>query len=150
MNYFELDLFKTILFFRYNLFYKLENIRCWVAGESLTRLILNLPKINYDVYFPDKENYEKAKKIFYDERFNFVETFYEKPDKTVESFELTIFMFAIDNGELFYAKDFAVNDLLNKKLVINNYNNLEQTFQKALFYLKNGFRFNYNSIIKIL
>ena len=101
---------------------KNEKITCWVAGGAVRDYFMGVViHTDYDLFFPNKLNYDKAYsylndvggeikwesangcKIVYKNRtFDLVKKFFDDPQSTIEAFDYTVSMFAVDTKSLFW------------------------------------------------
>jgi hypothetical protein len=136
-----------------------NNITCWVAGGSVRDYFLGLPvKTDIDIFFPDEENYEKAKnflinneaqtvfennngcKISYNKStYDLVKKYFENPQSTIDAFDFTVSQFAVDIKMVYHGESSFI-DLARKQLIINKITYPASTIKRAFRYYEKGFR----------
>lgn len=135
-----------------------NGINCWIAGGVLRDYFIEKPlNSDCDIFFPNIEEYNKAKKYFLSKgygviwesnngmkvnnkgkTFDLVKIFAKSPLDTVARFDFTISMLATDGKDIFYGKN-ALKDLQDRKLVINTVVNPLSTLKRVLKHYKKGF-----------
>jgi len=134
------------------------NINCWIAGGALRDYFSGV-KINtdYDLFFPNEIEFEKAKvyfkskestikwesdngmKIVYnDKTFDLVKKFFPTPKETIDAFDFTVSMFAVDTENVYYGETTFI-DLSKRQLIINKITYPASTMSRAFRYYKKGF-----------
>jgi hypothetical protein len=134
------------------------NIKCWVAGGVLRDYFMGIPmKTDYDLFFPDQIEYEKTAmyfrvknavivwesengmKVEYSGRvYDLVKKFFPTPVDTINNFDFTVCMFAVDGKEIYHGETTFI-DLAKRQLIINNLNYPASTMRRAFRYYKKGF-----------
>jgi len=137
---------------------KEANIKCWLAGGALRDYFMGIPvKTDYDMFFPNEIEYEKARtyfkakdceikwesdngcKIKYKDRtYDLVKKFFADPQTTIEAFDFTVSMFAVDNEKIYYGETTFI-DLAKRQLMINKITYPASTMSRAFRYYKKGF-----------
>ena len=133
-------------------------IKCWIAGGALRDYFMAVKIItDYDLFFPNEIEYEKAKtffktknaevkwesdngmKIKYNDRtFDLVKKYFENPQMTIDAFDFTVSMFAVDNDKIYYGESSFI-DLAKRQLMINKITYPASTMSRAFRYYKKGF-----------
>jgi hypothetical protein len=137
---------------------KEANINCWIAGGALRDYFAGV-KVNtdYDLFFPNEIEYEKARtyfkakecfikwesnngiKIVYNGKtFDLVKKFFASPKETINAFDFTVSMLAVDSGNLYYGET-TFMDLAKRQLMINKITYPASTMSRAFRYYKKGF-----------
>lgn len=137
---------------------KNENINCWLAGGALRDYFAGV-KVNtdYDLFFPNEIEYEKANvyfkskgcvikwesengmKIIYNGKtFDLVKKFFGTPKETIDAFDFTVSMFAVDTENVYYGETTFI-DLARRQLMINKITYPASTMSRAFRYYKKGF-----------
>ena len=134
------------------------NINCWLAGGALRDYFMGVPvKTDYDMFFPNEIEYEKARtyfkakdceikwesdngcKIKYkDCTYDLVKKFFADPQTTIEAFDFTVSMFAVDTENVYYGET-TFMDLAKRQLMINKITYPASTMSRAFRYYKKGF-----------
>lgn len=137
---------------------KKENIICWVAGGILRDFFSNIPlTTDIDVFFPNEsefnkiENYFKSKNcelVYNNENtvrykyknryFDLVKKYFPTPKETINQFDFTVSMFAVDYENVYYGET-SFMDLAKKQIIINKITYPESTLFRLLKYYKKGF-----------
>lgn len=137
---------------------KEANINCWVAGGALRDYFAGVKVItDYDLFFPNENEYEKAKayfkakecavkwesnngmKIVYnDKTFDLVKKFFASPKETINAFDFTVSMIAVDTETVYYGET-TFMDLAKRQLMINKITYPASTLRRAFHYYKKGF-----------
>jgi hypothetical protein len=133
-------------------------IKTWMAGGALRDYFM-ATKIttDYDMFFPNDIEYEKAKTFFktkgaeikwesdngmkvkYNGRiFDLVKKFFESPQSTIDAFDFTVSMFAVDFERVYYGETTFI-DLAKRQLMINKITYPASTLSRAFRYYKKGF-----------
>ena len=138
---------------------KEANIKCWLAGGALRDYFMGVPvKTDYDVFFPNEAEYKKAREYFeandcdvkwesdngckmkYKERtYDLVKKFFADPQTTIEAFDFTVSMFAVDNENIYYGETTFI-DLAKRQLMINKITYPASSMSRAFRYYTKGFR----------
>ena len=137
---------------------KEANIKCWLAGGALRDYFMGVPvKTDYDMFFPNEIEYEKARtyfkakdceikwesdngcKIKYkDCTYDLVKKFFADPQTTIEAFDFTVSMFAVDNEKIYHGETTFI-DLAKRQLMINKITYPASSMSRAFRYYKKGF-----------
>ena len=137
---------------------KEANIKCWLAGGALRDYFMGVPvKTDYDMFFPNEIEYEKARtyfkakdceikwesdngcKIKYkDCTYDLVKKFFADPQTTIEAFDFTVSMLAVDTENVYYGET-TFMDLAKRQLMINKITYPASTMSRAFRYYKKGF-----------
>ncbi len=133
-------------------------VKCWIAGGALRDYFAGV-KINtdYDLFFPDEQNYEKAVAFFKDKdaeikwesengmkvkherrTFDLIKKFFPTPQSTIDSFDFTVSMFAVDTERVYYGESSFI-DLAKRQLMVNKITFPASTLSRAFRYYKKGF-----------
>lgn len=133
-------------------------IKCWIAGGSLRDYFMAVKiTTDYDLFFPNEVEYEKAKlffkkadaeikwesdngmKVKYNKRtFDLVKKYFESPQITIDAFDFTISMIAVDNEKVYHGVTTFI-DLAKRQLMINKITYPASTMSRAFRYYKKGF-----------
>lgn len=138
---------------------KEAKIQCWLGGGCLRDYFAGLPlKTDYDMFFPNEEEYNKAKKYFTDKNatvkwesengckvvykdktYDLVKKFFSDPEASIQAFDFTVCMFAIDTEKVYYGETTFI-DLSKRQLMINKITYPASTLSRAFRYYQKGFR----------
>jgi len=133
-------------------------INCWIAGGALRDYFRDARiKTDYDIFFPNATEYEKAKVYFIAKGaevkfnsengtkilhrgkiFDLVKHYFDSPQATIDRFDFTISMFAVDDKKVYYGKT-AFIDLAKKQLIFNEITYPDSTLCRAFRHNKYGF-----------
>jgi hypothetical protein len=134
------------------------DIKCWLAGGALRDYFMGVViKTDYDIFFPNETEYDKAKaffkevdaeikwesdngmKIKYKKRtFDLIKKFFPDPQSTIDAFDFTVSMFAVDNERIYHGETTFI-DLAKRQLMINKITYPASTLSRAFRYYKKGF-----------
>ena len=148
---------------------KEANINCWIAGGSLRDYFAGINKpTDYDIFFPDPIEFEKCKsfflikkaviiwesengmKVVYNNRkFDLVKKFFPDPQATINEFDFTVSMFAVDNNKVYYGETSFI-DLAKRQLMINKITYPASTLSRGFRYYKKGFLMCQDEMKKIV
>jgi hypothetical protein len=138
---------------------KEQNITCWLAGGALRDYFAGV-KINtdYDLFFPNETEYDKAVKYFNSKEvvvkwesengmkivhnkrtFDLVKKFFNNPQETIDAFDFTVSMFAVDTEKVYYGESSFI-DLAKRQLMINKLTYPASTMSRAFRYYKKGYQ----------
>lgn len=137
---------------------KEADIKCWLAGGALRDYFMGVPvKTDYDMFFPNEIEYEKARTYFKakdceikwesdngckmkykDCTYDLVKKFFSDPQITIEAFDFTVSMFAVDNEKLYHGETTFI-DLAKRQLMINKITYPASSMSRAFRYYKKGF-----------
>lgn len=133
-------------------------ITCWIAGGALRDYFMGvIIKTDYDLFFPNDEEYEKTKvffkshgatikwesengmKVFYNKRtFDLIKKFFDSPQSTIDAFDFTASMLAVDYTKVYFGET-TFMDLAKRQLMINKITYPASTMSRAFRYYKKGF-----------
>lgn len=133
-------------------------IKCWIAGGALRDYFMGIKaKTDYDLFFPNELEHEKAKtyfiakggevkwesangmKVRYINRtFDLVKKFFDTPQATIDAFDFTVSMFAVDTERVYHGETSFI-DLSKRQLMINKITYPASTMSRAFRYYKKGF-----------
>jgi len=131
----------------------------WLAGGALRDYFAGKPvNTDYDLFFPSEVEYEKAKTFFkvkdaetvwesdngmkvkYNgKKFDLVKKYFENPQATIDAFDFTVSMFAVDTEKVYYGESTFI-DLAKRQLMINKITYPASTMSRAFRYYKKGFQ----------
>ena len=134
------------------------DVKCWIAGGAIRDYFAGVPiKTDHDIFFPNEKEFEKAKtyfkskkaevkwesdngmKVVYNDRtFDLVKKFFDDPQTTIEAFDFTVSMFAVDNKKVYYGETSFI-DLAKRQLMINKITYPASTLSRAFRYYKKGY-----------
>jgi hypothetical protein len=137
---------------------KEAGVVCWIAGGSVRDYFMGVPmKTDYDMFFPNEMEYEKAKayfnakkaeikwesengmKVIYENKtIDLVKKFFATPQDTIDAFDFTVSMFAIDFEKVYHGETSFI-DLSKRQLMINKITYPASTLRRAFRYYKKGF-----------
>jgi len=135
-----------------------EGIKCWIAGGSIRDYFMNTPvKTDIDIFFPNQTEYDKCRKYFIDNAgeiefenengakikyegrvFDIIKRFFENPKQTIDAFDFTVSMFAIDTENVFSGETSFI-DLAKRQLMFNKITFPASTLSRSFRYYKKGF-----------
>lgn len=148
---------------------KESNINCWIAGGALRDYFAGV-KVNtdYDLFFPNEQEYNKCKdyfkskdcfikwesdngmKINYNNRtFDLVKKYFPTPKDTINEFDFTVSMFAVDFENVYYGETTFI-DLAKRQLMINKITYPASTMSRAFRYYKKGFNMCLGEMKKLI
>jgi len=133
-------------------------INCWLAGGALRDYFSGRPvTTDYDIFFPSEKEYEKCStyfkakeaevlwesdngmKVQYSgKKYDLVKKFFPSPQATIDEFDFTVSMFAIDSEKVYYGESTFI-DLAKKQLMLNKLPFPASTMSRAFRYYKKGF-----------
>jgi len=134
------------------------DVTCWLGGGCIRDYFSSKPiSSDYDIFFPNETEYDKAKKYFIDQNcdvvwdgdngtklkynnktFDLVKIYFDNPQVSIDAFDFTISMFAIDTENVYYGESSFI-DLVKKQLMINKITYPASTLKRALKYHKKGY-----------
>jgi hypothetical protein len=137
---------------------KEANITCWIAGGALRDYFAGVKvQTDYDLFFPNEIEYEKAKVYFKAKEctikwesdngmkvvhngktFDLVKKYFPSPKETIEAFDFTVSMFAVDTANVYYGETTFI-DLAKRQLMINKITYPASTMSRAFRYYKKCF-----------
>ncbi len=138
---------------------KEANIICWLAGGALRDYFIGVPvTTDYDMFFPNEAEYKKAREYFeakdcevkwesakgckvkYKEKtYDLVKMFFTNPQATIDAFDFTASMLAVDNESIYYGETTFI-DLAKRQLMINKITYPASSLSRAFRYYAKGFR----------
>lgn len=144
-------------------------IRTWIAGGALRDYFMGVPiKTDHDLFFPDEENYQKAVKFFKEKnaeniwesdngckfmlnrrRFDLIKKFFPSPQETINEFDFTVSMFAVDDKQVYYGETSFI-DLAKRQLMINKITYPPSTMSRAFRYYQKGFSMCLGEMAKLV
>lgn len=148
---------------------KEANIKCWIAGGAIRDYFMGTKiKTDYDMFFPNQQEYEKAVvffkaknavvkwesdngcKVKYNNRtFDLVKHFFSDPQTTIDAFDFTVCMFAVDTDKLYYGETSFI-DLAKRQLMINKILYPASTMKRAFKYYEKGFKMCVGEMAKMV
>lgn len=137
---------------------KEAGVNCWLAGGALRDYFMGIAiKTDYDLFFPNEVEYNKAKDHFKKQNaevkwesdngmkvkhkgktYDLVKKFFDTPQATIDNFDFTVSMFAVDNEKVYFG-DTTFIDLAKRQLMINKITYPASTMSRAFRYYKKGF-----------
>jgi hypothetical protein len=136
----------------------IAEIRCWIAGGALRDYFMGVPvKTDYDIFFPNDTEYQKAS-IYFKAKgaevkwesengmkvkygvltIDLVKKFFDSPQATIDAFDFTVSMFAVDKEKLYHGESTFI-DLAKRQLMINKITYPASSLSRAFRYYKKGF-----------
>lgn len=137
---------------------KEADIKCWIAGGALRDYFAGV-KVNtdYDLFFPNETEYEKArvyfkakdcrikwesdngmKLVYNGKTFDLVKKYFATPKETIDAFDFTVSMFAVDFDNLYFGET-TFMDLAKRQLMFNKITYPASTMSRSFRYYKKGF-----------
>jgi hypothetical protein len=133
-------------------------VNCWIAGGAIRDYFMGVSvKTDYDMFFPNEMEYEKARvyfnakkaeikwesgngmKVVYENKtIDLVKKFFDTPQSTIEAFDFTVTMFAIDSERVYHGETSFI-DLSKRQLMINKITYPASTLSRSFRYYKKGF-----------
>jgi hypothetical protein len=137
---------------------KEAGVNCWLAGGALRDYFMGIQiKTDYDIFFPNDEEYGKATEYFKKQEsevkwesdngmkvkhkgktYDLVKKFFASPQETIDNFDFTVSMFAVDNERVYFGETTFI-DLAKRQLMINKITYPASTMSRAFRYYKKGF-----------
>jgi hypothetical protein len=137
---------------------KEAGIKTWIAGGALRDYFMAVKiTTDYDLFFPNETEYEKAKTFFkakeaevkwesdngmkvkYNGKtYDLVKKFFDTPQATIDAFDFTVSMFAVDFDKVYFGET-TFMDLAKRQLMINKITYPASTMSRAFRYYKKGF-----------
>jgi hypothetical protein len=134
------------------------DIKCWLAGGALRDYFMGVPvKTDYDMFFPNEIEYEKARTYFKAKEcevkwesdngckvkyngltYDLVKKFFKDPQTTIEAFDFTVSMFAVDSEKIYHGETTFI-DLAKRQLMINKITYPASSLSRSFRYYKKGF-----------
>lgn len=138
---------------------KNSDIKCWLAGGAIRDYFMGVKiDTDYDLFFPNEIEYNKCKvffkaknavikwesdngmKVRYNHRtFDLVKKYFDTPQLTIDNFDFTVSMFAIDFDKLYYGESTFI-DLAKRQLILNKIPFPASTLSRAFRYYGKGFK----------
>lgn len=148
---------------------KEAGIHCWLAGGALRDYFMAVKiTTDYDIFFPNAVEYEKAvsyfegseakiiwkgdngMKVRYKGRtYDLVKKFFSDPQSTIDVFDFTVSMFAVDSEKMYYGETTFI-DLAKRQLMINKITFPASTMSRAFRYYTKGFSMCKGEMTKIV
>lgn len=146
-----------------------KEIKCWIAGGSVRDYFMGVPvKTDIDLFFPNQEEYDKTsnffkekeaeikwesdngmKVVYKNKTFDLVKLFFKDPQDTINNFDFTVSMFAVDKDNI-YIGETSFIDLSKRQLMINKITYPASTTSRMVRYLKKGFNICNGELYKII
>lgn len=137
---------------------KESGINCWLAGGALRDYFAGVViKTDYDLFFPNDEEYQKCAKYFKDKeaiviwesdngmkvkynkrKFDLVKKFFVGPQETINEFDFTVSQFAVDTEKVYYGETSFI-DLAKRQLMINKITFPTSTMSRSFRYYTKGY-----------
>lgn len=145
-------------------------VKCWVAGGSVRDYWMGRPgRGDIDIFFPSNLDFEKARDFLLGQRdsktiwesengmkilcggrkFDLVKKLFSSPQETIEAFDFTVSMFAIDDKSVYHGETSFI-DLSRRQLMINKITYPASTMSRTLRYNQKGFRICSQELKKII
>lgn len=135
-----------------------NGITCWVAGGAVRDYFMGKPvKTDIDIFFPDESNWALCKEYFIKnggevkwesdngmkvklngKTFDLIKKYFVSPVATIEAFDFTVSMFAVDVNNVYYQLQSFI-DLSKRQLMINKITYPASTLSRAFRYYQKGF-----------
>jgi len=137
-----------------------EGIICWIAGGSVRDHFMGLAEANtdYDLFFPNETEFDSAldyfrnldgvqikwesnngvKLVYNNRTFDLVKKFFNNPQETIDAFDFTVSMFAVDMNKVYWGESSFI-DLAKRQLMINKITYAASSLSRAFRYMKKGF-----------
>lgn len=148
---------------------KEKSIKCWIAGGAIRDYFAGIPhKTDYDLFFPDEQNFMAAKKYFTDndasvkwesdngikvvykgKTYDLVKKYFANPKDTIDAFDFTVSMFAVDSEAVYHGETSFI-DLSKRQLMINKITYPASTLSRAFRYTKKGYGLCLGEMQKII
>jgi hypothetical protein len=137
---------------------KEAGINTWIAGGTIRDYFMGVKiTTDYDLFFPNEEEYEKAKNFFKDKEaevkwesengmkvryngrtYDLVKKFFETPQATIDAFDFTVSMFSVDSERVYHGESSFI-DLAKRQLMFNKITYPASSMSRAFRYYKKGF-----------
>jgi hypothetical protein len=137
---------------------KESGINCWLAGGALRDYFAGIViKTDYDLFFPNDDEYQKCAKFFKDKeaiviwesdngmkvkynkrKFDLVKKFFPGPQETINEFDFTVSQFAVDTEKVYYGETSFI-DLAKRQLMINKITFPASTMSRCFRYYTKGY-----------
>ena len=143
-----------------------NGITAWVAGGSVRDYFMGVEPVDYDLFFPNKNEFQKAVNHFSsfgqpiwesdngvkfkigDKVFDLVKKFYKSASDVIKNFDFTVAMFSTDGKNLYGGKT-SFKDLDGRNIVIHKVTNADSTLKRVLKYFKKGFKIKSTEVSKL-
>lgn len=142
---------------------------CWIAGGALRDYFAGVKiQSDYDLFFFNQyelglaEQYfklnggevlwesENGIKIRYNKRtYDLVKKYFESPQDTINQFDFTISMFAVDRDRIYHGETSFI-DLAKRQLMINKITYPASTMSRVIRYCHKGYRICNGELKKII
>lgn len=143
--------------------------KAWVAGGAVRDYFMGVRmKTDYDLFFPDRENYDKVEKYLIDNgaeviwtsdngtkvkyngrKFDLVKHHFKSPVDTINQFDFTVSMFAVDNQSVYHGNSSFI-DLSKRQLMFNAIPFPESSMSRAFRYYQKGFKMCHGEMAKLI
>jgi hypothetical protein len=139
----------------------------WFAGGAVRDFFLGVPIVDYDVFFPSDDDFNKTKdfllndkgKIIWESgngvkiihkniKFDLVKKIFKDPQDCINQFDFTVSMFAVDT-KVYYGESSFI-DLAKRQLMINALPLPVSTFYRAFRYYNKGFKMCQEEMFKLV
>jgi hypothetical protein len=137
---------------------KEAGINTWIAGGAIRDYFMGVKiTTDYDLFFPNEEEYEKAKNFFKDKEaevkwesengmkvryngrtYDLVKKFFETPQATIDAFDFSVSMFSVDSERVYHGESSFI-DLAKRQLMFNKITYPASSMSRAFRYYKKGF-----------
>lgn len=148
---------------------KEAGVNCWLAGGALRDYFMGVViKTDYDLFFPNEQEYNKASEYFKKQNadvrwesdngmkvkhkgktYDLVKKFFDSPQSTIDNFDFTVSMFAVDTEMVYYGETTFI-DLAKRQLMINKISYPASTLSRAFRYYKKGFSMCHGEMRKLV
>ncbi len=148
---------------------KEKGINVWIAGGAVRDYFMGVRiTTDYDLFFPSEDDYQKAKQFFISNNcevkwesdngmkvrysgktYDLVKKFFQSPQETIDAFDFTVSMFAVDTVKLYHGESSFI-DLAKRQLMINKITYPASTMSRAFRYYKKGFSMCQGEMKKIV
>jgi len=146
-----------------------KGITCWIAGGAIRDYFMGKPiKTDHDLFFPNMDEFLKAREFFLSQGaevkwesdngmkvkfegriFDLVKKFFPSPQATIDEFDFTVSMLAIDREKVYHGETTFI-DLAKRQLIINKITWPASTMSRAFRYYKKGFSMCLGEMTKIV
>lgn len=136
---------------------KEAGINCWIAGGAIRDYFSSSKVTDYDLFFPNQTEYDKAKayftskdaevkwesdngmKVRYNGKtFDLVKKFFSSPEESIQNFDFTVCMLAVDTEKVYHGETTFI-DLSKRQLMLNKLPFPASTLSRAFKYYKKGY-----------
>lgn len=146
-----------------------KNIKCWIGGGAIRDYFMGVPiTTDHDIFFPNEDEFNKCLSYFKDNNckivwesdngvklkhndrtFDLVKKYFPDPQSSINEFDFTVSMFAVDAEKVYYGKTTFI-DLAKRQLMINKITYPASTLSRAFRYHTKGFKICLGEIKKII